>query len=720
MLRERIESRVPVVGISLLITVLLPLLAGIALRVPLRAIPVAAAAAGINVLFRIDTLDSHGTAGRRARIAILLLLAAWMAHIVITILIIPFSIYMTWFRLVELGQQRGPVSQVLVSAIGFFAAVICGRIYRGGIAAPAATLMVLVLLTATIVFHSVVPLLIAAPLVALALATGRAACGSGSLHVDRSGTATALRAGVGLVVVALLVGGMLGMPRAARGNRYIDNRLSPLLRRSIVRVFPDYPLLYGGDGYGYSFDQVSLGGRPLLSSVPILEVTARPGERIYLRTDIYDHYSGTSWLRTEDLLARLQEPSNDITVVPGGDSQTAPLPITILTEFYEKLPHTLTTRALSTVDNTGFPAILGHPDVGYHLAMPLGSGDSFVLQRSLGESPAYDRNLRRNLQLPDGIPPEVRVIARDLGRGVDDPRDVLSAVTAYLADGFEYSLETNPTLEEVDFVHDFLLDSRTGYCVHFATSLVVLARMNDIPARYVTGFLVSIPYMDDYADLLYEMASIEDEHGRVQHRVTGYAAHAWPEVWLPDTGWVVWEATPAMRAGEYDDAAFLRALQDPDSLTSRQLRAILGYRAESEPQRDTGDRRNPDSWYALLMIPGFTLAGAAVVGVRRRILPVIDTRRALDSVAQRLTRAARRRSVSPPQQIGWRAWCHDATRLLPERRRHALYSGTELIQRTLFGGYRPTRGDITELHALERELKRSQARFAKRRERRRG
>ena len=707
MLSERLRRPEPAAVYSVAITVVLPLLAAIVLRAPGRAGVVIAAALLINALYRVANPGRTSGANRatgRAQTVLTLLLAAWLIYVVIAMLIIPFSVYMTWFRLVELGQQRGPVSHLFLSVIGFFVAVIGGRVYRNGVVAPSITLAVVLLVAAGMALHSALPLMLAAPLVVPAIAMNRNACVHGAEPAGSRAMPAVLRAAFALLLAALVLAFLSGGSRSATGNRYIDQKLSPMLRRTVVRLFPGYPLLYGGDGYGYSFDQQSLGGTPLLSSVPILEVSGQPGERIYLRTDVYDHYSGNSWLRTEELLEQLQEPNPDMIGGYDGNAHSFPLPVTILTEFYEKLPHTLTTRTVSSNGQIEMPAIRGHIDVGYQFDLPLGSGDSFVLQRVLDEPVIQDRGLRRNLQLPQGIPSEVRRIAQSLGRGHDDRRDVLAAITDYLADGFSYSLEINPTLEEVDFVEEFLLDSRTGYCVHFATSFVVLARMNEIPARYVTGFLVSVPYMDDYADLVYETGHIED--GLVRHRVTGYAAHAWPEVWLPDSGWVVWEATPAMRPGEYDDTAFLRTLQQADSLTSRQLREILGRREELAANPDSEAQRSQDNWYRLLIIPGLALAGAAVFGYRRRCVPLLDSRRAVDALAQRLACTARRRRVVPPDQIGWRQWSRDAATVAPEQR-EALHSAGELIQRTCFGGYRPSRADVTQLQRVEYRFRRS-------------
>ena len=682
---------------ALLIAGLLPAIVAVFLGAPGRLFLAVPASVGLNLLFRAERYAEEERTRARLRIIIPVLLAAATFFIVISILIIPFSVYLAWFRMVDLGSPRGAVSHVFVSVTAFFSGVISGQMYRKGVSGPTALIATFLLVIVTMVSQSVVPVLIAVPVVIAAIV----------LQAERDPRRRARRpiiaSAMGIVVLATLAALPLVARDATRGNRYIDNRLSPALRRTVLRLLPNYPLLYGGDGYGYSFDEHGLGGTPLLSSVPIFEVRALPGERIYLRTDVFDHYSGTSWMRSSTLIERLQDINADLSTPFNGAATTADLPVTILTEFFEKVPHTLNTRAVMPMEEAPTRRIRGTHDVGFLFDLPLGRDDTIVLQRVLDDRPIYDRNLRRNLQLPEEIPSEVRRIAQDLGRGKSDPRDVLAAITSYLADGFNYSLEINPTLDQVDFVEDFLLGTRTGYCVHFATSFVVLARMNNIPARYVTGFLVSVPDVADFYDDLFAVDFMPDEDGFVRHRVTGYSAHAWPEVWLPDSGWVVWEATPAMRLGEFDDLAFLLASMDPDSMTSRQLREILGHVEERSSGVEATAGETGAHWYSLLMIPGATLAGAVLVGFRRRYVPIVDTRRALHSLAMRLSRMSARRSILEPRSTGWRDWTKTMGNLLPEQKATVVAAG-DLIQRTYFGDYRPQRRELALLRDVERAM----------------
>ncbi|MGL4172769.1 MAG: transglutaminaseTgpA domain-containing protein [Actinomycetota bacterium] len=95
--------------------------------------------------------------------------------------------------------------------------------------------------------------------------------------------------------------------------------------------------------------------------------------------------------------------------------------------------------------------------------------------------------------------------------------------------GFEYTTEVVDTAGE-NPVATFLQDRR-GYCVQYASAMAVMARHLKIPARVAVGFLPGDPAGND------------------QYRVEASKAHAWPELYFNDVGWVRFEPTPAIQSG---------------------------------------------------------------------------------------------------------------------------------------------------------------------------
>ena len=79
------------------------------------------------------------------------------------------------------------------------------------------------------------------------------------------------------------------------------------------------------------------------------------------------------------------------------------------------------------------------------------------------------------------------------------------------------------------FLDYFLFTSQQGYCVHFATAFVLMANEMGVPCRYVQGYHVT-----------------KGENGRFIVRQND--AHAWPEVYFDNAGWIAFEPTPGYSA----------------------------------------------------------------------------------------------------------------------------------------------------------------------------
>jgi hypothetical protein len=116
----------------------------------------------------------------------------------------------------------------------------------------------------------------------------------------------------------------------------------------------------------------------------------------------------------------------------------------------------------------------------------------------------------------------------------------------YLRDSqqFQYALETAPVDSASDPIEDFLLRRRTGHCEYFASSLTLMLRAVDIPARLISGFKGG--------------QRLEDGALEVQRR----HAHAWVEAWY-DGRWHVLDPTPAAdRLASVEEMASAGTLAD--------------------------------------------------------------------------------------------------------------------------------------------------------------
>jgi protein-glutamine gamma-glutamyltransferase len=77
-------------------------------------------------------------------------------------------------------------------------------------------------------------------------------------------------------------------------------------------------------------------------------------------------------------------------------------------------------------------------------------------------------------------------------------------------------------------VDEFLFETRSGFCEHFSSAFVFLARAAGIPARVVTG---------------YQGGELNSFDGIITVRQTD--AHAWAEVYIAQRGWTRLDPTAA-------------------------------------------------------------------------------------------------------------------------------------------------------------------------------
>jgi transglutaminase-like putative cysteine protease len=75
---------------------------------------------------------------------------------------------------------------------------------------------------------------------------------------------------------------------------------------------------------------------------------------------------------------------------------------------------------------------------------------------------------------------------------------------------------------------DDVLELRAGVCQDFAHLFIAVARAMRVPARYVSGYI---------------------QESRESGAREG-ASHAWAEAWVPGAGWIGYDATHPIRAGE--------------------------------------------------------------------------------------------------------------------------------------------------------------------------
>ncbi len=166
---------------------------------------------------------------------------------------------------------------------------------------------------------------------------------------------------------------------------------------------------------------------------------------------------------------------------------------------------------------------------------------------------------REALEVPAWISSSVRELAQSWSSQDSSPRAIVSSALQFFGtQGFTYSL--SPGEYGRNGLEQFLFHRRVGFCEHYAASFATLMRLAGIPARVVVGYLGG-------------------EYNELGHfvLVRQADAHAWCEVWIPESGWIRVDPTTAVAPGRasLDLTSFLERGVDSGQIQARRTGLVL-------------------------------------------------------------------------------------------------------------------------------------------------
>lgn len=323
--------------------------------------------------------------------------------------------------------------------------------------------------------------------------------------------------------------------------------------------------------------------------LPVMEVEAAESGTLYLRGRAYDVYDGTSWTASGG------------TWVNDGQFRMTDTPVTVTTWA----AHPVLYVPYGGGSCSGIPWING----GY--AANTEELTTYTLpdgQRY--EDVQYDAegDMRQYLTLPEATREQARALLEECPVPVEDAppaiqnRAVAEAVRGFVKASARYDLDTRRMPGEAeDFAIWFLRESDTGYCVHFATAAAVLLRAAGVPARYVTGYMVTA------------------EAGKTVTVGTDQG-HAWVEYWIPGEGWQLLEATPGDTDRRQEgDTQMIPTQPHPTQTPEPTSGETAGTPTVADGQGGAGNARTPAAsglWRALAVCLTAAALVAVVIGQR--------------------------------------------------------------------------------------------------------
>lgn len=275
-----------------------------------------------------------------------------------------------------------------------------------------------------------------------------------------------------------------------------------------------------------------------------LTYSTESGEGTYLRLVSLDQFDGDKWFASESPMFPENDPeefgpppgladgverTEELTSVKIANLDTVWLPLPYPTRRVTGLELAWNWDAASLSLRTGFGSTEGEEYRAESLVLAptpqqLLAAGSIV--------PPSVSDLARIEQ--ENVPAIIGQTAREVVGDADSIYEQALALQQYLRAGdFVYS-EDAPVEEDYDGtgleVIATFLEVKSGYCVHFASAMALMARSLGIPARVAVGFLPG-----ERSDQRLE--------GRQVYEVTSHDLHSWPELYFEGIGWTPFEPT---------------------------------------------------------------------------------------------------------------------------------------------------------------------------------
>ncbi|MCR8655866.1 transglutaminase-like domain-containing protein [Paenibacillus endoradicis] len=150
--------------------------------------------------------------------------------------------------------------------------------------------------------------------------------------------------------------------------------------------------------------------------------------------------------------------------------------------------------------------------------------------------------------IPLLFPERVRKLAEEVTATANNDYEKVLLLEQHLKSSYNYTNTpdtTKLTGTSSDFVEQFLFELQEGYCDYFSTSMVMMARTLNIPARWVKGFSSGVsdePIVNQEQLAYTQYMKNSDTSGT--YTVRNADAHSWVEVYFEGYGWVAFEPTP--------------------------------------------------------------------------------------------------------------------------------------------------------------------------------
>ena len=246
---------------------------------------------------------------------------------------------------------------------------------------------------------------------------------------------------------------------------------------------------------------------------------------LYWRGPVFNDYDGQNWTATrtgQNYQQAIQATQKPPAIETRGDLYRY---ITTLEPHNQRWLLALDLPVALPKDSVLAPTLeaLTRERVRSRTRFSFASSVDFSVNRSESEG-----QLKLAQMLPPRLNPRTRALAEEWKDKFRSPQMISNAALLHFRQQpFRYTLQ--PPLLGQQAIDEFLFDTRSGFCEHYASAYVFLMRAAGIPARVVAGYQGGeVNPFDDYLT------------------VRQSDAHAWAEIWIEGQGWIRVDPTAAV------------------------------------------------------------------------------------------------------------------------------------------------------------------------------
>jgi transglutaminase-like putative cysteine protease len=227
---------------------------------------------------------------------------------------------------------------------------------------------------------------------------------------------------------------------------------------------------------------------------------------LYWRGPVFDDYDGVTW--------RPSRPAGALPAPVIEARGSAQVYTTLLEAHNQRWLLALDVATRLPADSSLAPTLEARAREPVRVRSRYAFASSLDYRANRVEAPAI---LQQALTLPARINPRARALA-DEWQSRPPAKIAEAALTLFRNEDFHYTLL--PPLLGANAVDEFLFETRSGFCEHYASAFVFLMRAAGVPARVVAG---------------YQGGEVNPVDGYLVVRQSD--AHAWAEIWLAGEGW---------------------------------------------------------------------------------------------------------------------------------------------------------------------------------------